>query len=426
MWIFFGLLAFSLVWTFVIAPASVHLLRFVPSDDKPLLKQVILFSAVDGQMLNHGKPAAGLKIERVYSWNAEDDQPKPGDLVLHKDVVLTDKEGRFHFDEVKGDPQVEHDQARMVNIINQQLYWLKNKSDAMLYFNDRHGYEVGEETGYPTIQIRCDIATERPIEDTGKRPTVIHCIGHSLGGALANLNAALLQMRGYNVALYTLGSPRVGYLSFAHDMTKCIPETQIRRIMNPADPVAMVPLFPFVHASRSQSELYVPVAHSGMIRVANHLLGDGYKPVASMSSWSQLKTAAQYDFDRSLMKKYLQAYGSKSSMSVLAMLTLEQKLLDLGDAAELAPFAVAQSFLSTYMTAFDRLNSFLPKVPYLQGKPLQAYNEVIHSLSQFLGRAKPSPNQSRPDVALLRGLLGHFNTEVGGMASLAIRKASAG
>lgn len=259
-----------------------------------------------------------------------------------------------------------------------------------------------------------------------KRPSVIHCIGHSLGGALANLNAALLQMRGYNVALYTLGSPRVGYLSFAHDMTKCIPETQIRRIMNPADPVAMVPLFPFVHASRSQSELYVPVAHSGMIRVANHLLGDGYKPVASMSSWSQLKTAAQYDFDRSLMKKYLQAYGSKSSMSVLAMLTLEQKLLDLGDAAELAPFAVAQSFLSTYMTAFDRLNGFLPKVPYLQGRPLQAYNEVIHSLSQFLGRAKPSPNQSRPDVALLRGLLGHFNTEVGGMASLAIRKASAG
>ncbi|HEX5485824.1 MAG TPA: DUF6795 domain-containing protein [Limnobacter sp.] len=160
MWIFFGLLAFSLVWTFVIAPASVHLLRLVPSDDKPLLKQVILFSAVDGQMLNHGKPAAGLKIERTYSWNAEDDQPKPGDLVLHKDVVVTDKEGRFHFDEVKGDPQVEHDHGRMVPVVIQDLNWLSGKDNVLMFHNGRTSYEPSEETGYPTIQIRCDTASK--------------------------------------------------------------------------------------------------------------------------------------------------------------------------------------------------------------------------------------------------------------------------
>lgn len=258
-----------------------------------------------------------------------------------------------------------------------------------------------------------------------KRPTVIHCIGHSLGGALANLNAALLKMRGYNVALYTLGSPRVGYLSFAHDMTKCIPEIQIKRIMNPADPVAMVPLFPFVHASRSASELYVPVAHSGTIRPENHFLDDGYKPVASMSSWAHLKTAAQYDFDRSLMKKCLKDYGSKSNMSMMAMLIVDQKLADLGKAAAWSPVVAVQSVLSGSLSVFDQLQSVMSKVPHLTGKPLQAYNEVIHSMSQFLGRAKPAPNQSKADVALLKGLLGHFNTEVGGMASLAIRKASA-
>lgn len=166
MWIFFGLLAFSLVWTFVIAPASVHLLRFVPSDDRPLLKQVILFSAVDGQMLNHGKPAAGLKIERSYSWNAEDDQPKPGDQVLHKDVTVTDKAGRFHFDEVKGDPQIEHDHGRPVVSIIQNLDWLKGKEQRVsMFYGWRDNYEPGQETGYPTIQLNCDISTEHQIED---------------------------------------------------------------------------------------------------------------------------------------------------------------------------------------------------------------------------------------------------------------------
>lgn len=174
MWIFFGLLAFALIWTFVLAPASVNLLRLVPRSEKPLLKQVILFSAVDGQMLDHGKPVSGLKIERSYSWNAEDDAPKPGDLVLHKDVVVTDQQGRFHFDEVKGDPQIEHDYGRPVVSIIQDIDWLKgNEQRVSMFYGWRDNYDSAQETGYPTIQLKCDIATEHQIE--GRLSADLNC-----------------------------------------------------------------------------------------------------------------------------------------------------------------------------------------------------------------------------------------------------------
>lgn len=66
------------------------------------------------------------------------------------------------------------------------------------------------------------------ITDGGRRKHVrtIHCMGHSLGGALANLNASALRSAGYDVHLYTIGSPRVGIFSFATDTTKSLPPTK--------------------------------------------------------------------------------------------------------------------------------------------------------------------------------------------------------
>ncbi|WP_370263324.1 hypothetical protein [Limnobacter sp.] len=47
-------------------------------------------------------------------------------------------------------------------------------------------------------------------------------MGHSLGGALANLNAAVLNDMGFDVHLYTIGAPRVGLLPFANDLIQRI------------------------------------------------------------------------------------------------------------------------------------------------------------------------------------------------------------
>ncbi|HEX4974343.1 MAG TPA: lipase family protein, partial [Pseudomonadales bacterium] len=117
-----------------------------------------------------------------------------------------------------------------------------------------------------------------------KRPSTIHCMGHSLGGALANLNACMLRDAGFNVCLYTIGAPRVGIVSYAQDITKQIAPGQIRRIANPCDPVPMVPLFPYMHASRGSSELLI--RHGEKVGIDAHLLHSGYSKMAYSSSWS--------------------------------------------------------------------------------------------------------------------------------------------
>ncbi|WP_245608410.1 lipase family protein [Shewanella waksmanii] len=75
----------------------------------------------------------------------------------------------------------------------------------------------------------------------------VHVVGHSLGGAIANLAANWLKHRfKANVKLYTFGAPRVGYPSFA---LKTVTSTnnEIYRCIHEGDPVPLVPVWPFVH-----------------------------------------------------------------------------------------------------------------------------------------------------------------------------------
>jgi triacylglycerol lipase len=82
----------------------------------------------------------------------------------------------------------------------------------------------------------------------GRRFKTIHCIGHSLGGALATLAALHCAESGYGAPeLYTFGSPRVGFASVAQRVTAAIGASRIHRVAHSADPVPMIPLWPFVH-----------------------------------------------------------------------------------------------------------------------------------------------------------------------------------
>ena len=63
----------------------------------------------------------------------------------------------------------------------------------------------------------------------------IFITGHSLGGALATLGAAYLSGWGL-AACYTFGAPRVGDMGFSRSL-----RTPIYRVVNPGDPVPLVP-----------------------------------------------------------------------------------------------------------------------------------------------------------------------------------------
>lgn len=121
------------------------------------------------------------------------------------------------------------------------------------------------------------------------RPDFIHCVGHSLGGALANLNAAKLAKDGRSVALYTFGAPRVGTIEYAADLHIRMPD-RIKRVWHPADPVPMIPLMPFVHAPLSMGiRLNVPAG--ALIDFDAHAMEDSYENKVGTKQWKDLEAA---------------------------------------------------------------------------------------------------------------------------------------
>lgn len=129
------------------------------------------------------------------------------------------------------------------------------------------------------------------IRKLGFKPTVIHCMGHSLGGALANLNAAALRELGYNTVMYTLAAPRVGQVPYAEFLSNRFSESNVFRVSNESDPVPMVSCFPYVHAPYLFGT-YLLEGGALKINPMNHKIGKGYVGIQG-KTWAQLKSASQ-------------------------------------------------------------------------------------------------------------------------------------
>lgn len=119
--------------------------------------------------------------------------------------------------------------------------------------------------------------------------TTVHCVGHSLGGALANMAADSLLDHGRNAVLYTFGSPRVGTQGFAQklSMHPRLGVNNIFRLYHSSDPVSMIPFFPFMHAPQPGGEYYVNKTLT--INPWDHKMAAYTKSLKNASSWKQLQ-----------------------------------------------------------------------------------------------------------------------------------------
>ena len=126
----------------------------------------------------------------------------------------------------------------------------------------------------------------------------VHCIGHSLGGAVASLAADWLKKKaGKSVKLYTFGAPRVGTYFFAKSTTDNLKVENIHRVYHQTDPVPMVAMFPFMQAPYNSIGHFITsseLAFSG----AAHSMGKYVDSVGS-KSWSALNSVPEgaYDVD---------------------------------------------------------------------------------------------------------------------------------
>lgn len=124
-----------------------------------------------------------------------------------------------------------------------------------------------------------------------KNPTKVHVVGHSLGGAVANILAATFALRGIGVELYTFGAPRPGVDSFRDLLADEVKEGNIYRAFNMSDPVPLVPIYPFLHPPGVFPGALVGTRH-GIVNPFAHKM-DNYKAaIDDKMSWDNLTSAA--------------------------------------------------------------------------------------------------------------------------------------
>ncbi len=144
---------------------------------------------------------------------------------------------------------------------------------------------------------------------------VIHCVGHSLGGAVATLFAARLAKTN-NVKLYTFGSPRVGHLWTSSVMETRIGDENIFRVAHDLDLITLIGPYPFTHVLATPGRNNFTLASpKRIIGLGNHDMVEYIRHTEDGESWSDLKAAsAQVRHEDALMARML--FGSSNNKGV--------------------------------------------------------------------------------------------------------------
>lgn len=167
--------------------------------------------------------------------------------------------------------------------------------------------------------------------------TEVHCIGHSLGGALATLCAEYVGAKtGCETYLYTFGSPRVGLASFAENLSERLEangnsqtEDRLKRVFrvhHQTDIVACVPTWPYSHVPyvTSRQNDYFQPSPGFMPMLAWHSM-DKYVETVDRKKWMDLRGKRFESYDDNSIERWLMN-GKKLTLEVLQLEWLERAI----------------------------------------------------------------------------------------------------
>lgn len=216
----------------------------------------------------------------------------------------------------------------------------------------------------------------------------IHCVGHSLGGALATLSADWLASNcGKVIRLYTYGSPRVGFSHFAGGCKRRINEHNIYRVYHHSDPVPMVPTWPFVHVpDGGKGDIKLPSPDS-MNPVQHHKMSNYIASVAPNNvglDWEELRKRRPSPYLEQSIEEWLKSDSIISLTMNTAWLAGEALLWVLKKIGNLAGIALVVSGGTTF-TLLDRLAIFIHNA-YKISKDISFWVlRLIKRLAQLIG-----------------------------------------
>ena len=222
----------------------------------------------------------------------------------------------------------------------------------------------------------------------GRNPTRIHCVGHSLGGALAMLNADFITAeRIAEVRLYTFGAPRTGDGLFANQLTRRVGKDNIYRVSNPVDPVPMIPLFPFWHLPFGEEGLQIGRTSNMPISFAGHKMAASYVPGVAGKSWTNLRVAGPSE---QAVKGWLEQAADGQGGFVMG----SARLLDMIGRALAWMLKAAGTVvkgtlgvgLAGAFTVLDQIAWLLTKAAQLSAEVGRGLTTLIGMIFSFLGR----------------------------------------
>jgi pimeloyl-ACP methyl ester carboxylesterase len=235
-----------------------------------------------------------------------------------------------------------------------------------------------------------------------RNPSVVHCVGHSLGGALATLAADLIsEGRLSGVKLYTFGSPRVGISGFARKLSRKVGGHSIYRVSHNADPVAMIPIFPFAHVP-DPGPSYMMDWSGGRVAASAHFM-EHYMDSIGNAAWGNLARPADApDWDAHLRDWLESASSGSARMFSAEVLWLITKALA-WIVKECLIVAVGTT-LTVGATVLDRLAYLLHTGALASTKIARWLENLIRRIFQYLGRTANTVGAL--SVAFVRWVLG--------------------
>ncbi|MCC3822205.1 lipase [Vibrio parahaemolyticus] len=199
------------------------------------------------------------------------------------------------------------------------------------------------------------------LQQCQRLPRRVHCVGHSLGGALASLCSDWLREEySLRVNLYTFGAPRVGLEQYSRKSSKS--NDKVYRCTHGADPVPKVPVWPFIHAPHNGDE-YRLDASTGFNISAHSMSSEtnlGYLDNANSETWGAIKvrsnkylyTPTRFNFEHRNQASFTEYWSERIQSALITLLK---------DAGLFSAIAV-QATVSTGMTFYDILARNIEKV----------------------------------------------------------------
>lgn len=265
-------------------------------------------------------------------------------------------------------------------------------------------------------------------QNLGFKPTAVHCMGHSLGGALANLNAAACAELGLNSYLYTVAAPRVGMVPYAEHLSKKMKVAHVYRVANEADIVTMVPCYPFVHSPYVHGTYLL---EAGMLKInpMQHMLANGYGSMVN-SSWKQMQSQSlskQQQLENSLYPANNKEAGQFEQLAKMPGAMFSGRLLKLINKAihDMLSRLGAQSLLSVShygtgaFTVLDQISEILARYAQASHKQAKEVAGMLNAIMAYLGRSTYALADA--SVATIRWVFNLLHLSVNTMAKQAIQ-----